>query len=227
MKRRTPYDFVAITDHSEYYGVLKDLINPDSPLSKSDFAKQLAKMRTDPKAAQGAVVKLIGTIVENNPMPEYVTPELRMGNWQKFIATADKFNDPGTFTTLYAYEWTSIPNGANMHRNVFFKDKPAAVPFSSFDSEQTEDLWTYLEIQRNQGIDVFAIPHNGNVSDGWMFGRNKFLGGPSSVVAYRCKVRQAAAGQRAAVRDPSDQGQFRGAPAALAERRVRQFRTVQ
>ena len=52
--------------------------------------------------------------------------------WQKFIKTADKFNDPGKFTTLYAYEWTSIPNGANMHRNVFFKDKPAAVPFSSF-----------------------------------------------------------------------------------------------
>ena len=51
MKRRTPYDFVAITDHSEYYGVLKDLIDPASPLSKSDFAKQLQKMETDPAAA--------------------------------------------------------------------------------------------------------------------------------------------------------------------------------
>ena len=71
--------------------------------------------------------------------------------WQKFVATADKHNDPGKFTTLYAYEWTSIPNGANMHRNVFFKDKPAAAPFSSFDSVLPEDLWTYLEIQRNLG----------------------------------------------------------------------------
>ena len=42
MKRRTPYDFVAITDHAEYFGVLKDLVDPASPLSKSDFAKQLA-----------------------------------------------------------------------------------------------------------------------------------------------------------------------------------------
>jgi hypothetical protein len=91
MKRRTPYDFVAITDHSEYYGVLKDLINPANPLSKSDFAKQLARMETDPKAAGPAVQKLIETLVQNDPMSEYVTSELRVGNWKKFIATADKF----------------------------------------------------------------------------------------------------------------------------------------
>jgi hypothetical protein len=143
MKRRTPYDFVAITDHSEYYGVLWQLLDPKNPLSKSAFAKQLAKMHTDPKAAGPAVQKLILTLVENDPMKEYVTPELRQERWQDFIKTADKYNDPGTFTTLYAYEWTSIPDGANMHRNVFFKDKPAAVPFSSFDSIYPEDLWSY------------------------------------------------------------------------------------
>jgi hypothetical protein len=176
MKRRTPYDFVAITDHSEYYGVLKDLVDPKSPLSKSEFAKQFQKARTDPAAAKAAVTKLIGSLVTNTPLPEYVTPELRMGNWQKFIETADKFNKPGKFTALYAYEWTSIPDGANMHRNVFFKNKPAAVPFSSFDSIYPEDLWTYMEIQRNQGIEVLAIPHNGNVSNGWMYAPNKFLG---------------------------------------------------
>ena len=177
MQRRTPYDFVAITDHSEYYGVLKDLIDPDSPLSKSDFAKQLQQARTNPEAAKEAIGQLIHTLVSNNPMPEYVTPELRLGNWQNFIATADKFCKPGEFTTLYAYEWNSIPDGKNMHRNVFFKDKAAVMPFSSFDSIYPEDLWTYLEIQRNQGIDVFAIPHNSNVSNGWMFSENEFLGG--------------------------------------------------
>jgi uncharacterized protein DUF3604 len=176
MKRKTPYDFVAITDHSEYYGVLKEFKNPKSELSKSDFAKSVVEGVDDPSKAGPAVQKLIQTLVQSDPLPEYVTPELRQGMWQKFIKTADKHNDPGKFTTLYAYEWTSIPNGANMHRNVFFKDKAAAVPFSSFDSVQPEDLWTYLEIQRAQGIDVFAIPHNSNVSDGWMFSPNKFQG---------------------------------------------------
>jgi hypothetical protein len=178
MKRRTPYDFVAITDHSEYYGVLKEFDDPKSDLSKTDFAKSIVAGVKDPSKAGPAVQKLIQTLVKSEPLPEYVTPELRMGMWQKFIKTADAHNEPGKFTALYAYEWTSIPNGANMHRNIFFKDKPAAVPFSSFDSVLPQDLWTYLEIQRNQGIDVFAIPHNSNVSDGWMFSPNKFLGGP-------------------------------------------------
>jgi len=178
MKRRTPYDFVAITDHAEYFGVLKEFDNPKSDLSKSDFAKQIVAGVKDPSKAGPAVQKLIQTLVKSEPLPEYATPELRMSKWQEFLKTADKHNDPGKFTALYAYEWTSIPGGANMHRNVFFKDKAAAVPFSAFDSILPEDLWTYLEIQRGQGIEVFAIPHNSNVSDGWMFSPNKFLGGP-------------------------------------------------
>ena len=179
IKRTTPYDFVAITDHSEYFGVLKDLVNPKSPLSKSDFAKGFTKGIEG--GGQGAkyVSQLIGTLLTNNPMPQYVTPELLMGNWQKYVAAANRHNDPGKFTTLIAYEWTSIPDGQNMHRNVFFRDdKGPAVPFSSFDSIFPEDLWTYLEVQRNQGIETFAIPHNGNVSDGWMYSPNKFHGGP-------------------------------------------------
>jgi hypothetical protein len=178
MKRRTPYDFVAITDHAEYYGVLKDLIDPKSPLSKSDFAKSIAAGRKDPEKGKVALAAILASLINTEPMPQYVTPELRTGKWQKFLETADRFNAPGKFTALYAFEWTSIPGGQNMHRNVFFKDKPPAAPFSAFDSIHPEDLWTYLEIQRNQGIDTFAIPHNSNVSNGWMFSANKFLAGP-------------------------------------------------
>ena len=178
MKRRTAYDFVAITDHAEYYGVLKDLTDPKNPLSKTPVAQQLMKARTDPKARAAAVTTLIGTLSDNKPIKEYVTPELRTGYWQKFIATADKFNDPGKFTALYAFEWTSNGAHANMHRNVFFKDKPPTVPYSSFDSILPEDLWTYLESQRDGGVDTFAIPHNGNLSDGWMYSYDKFLAEP-------------------------------------------------
>jgi hypothetical protein len=180
IQRRTPYDFVAITDHSEYYGVLKQLTDPDNPLSQSEFAKGFTRgiLGGDNEAAAKYVSGLIGTLLTNNPMEEYVTPDLLTGNWAKFIEVADRFYKPGEFTTLYGYEWTSIPNGQNMHRNVFFREKPPIVPFSSFDSQNPEDLWTYLEIQRNSGIPAFAIPHNSNVSDGWMFSPNKFHGGP-------------------------------------------------
>jgi hypothetical protein len=139
MQKRTPYDFVAITDHAEYYGVLKEFSNPDSPLADSDFARGIVKGQTDPKAGGPFFKQLLASLFAGKPIPEYATPELRTSMWQTFIEAADKANEPGKFTALYAYEWTSIPRGSNMHRNVFFKDKVAAYTFSAFDSDKP---WT-------------------------------------------------------------------------------------
>ena len=173
IKRRTPYDFMAVTDHAEYFSVMRRLIDPKDPLAKTDLAKRLQKQ--DPTA----VLDILHSIITSTAMPEYVAPELLKSNWEEFIKVANKYNDPGTFTTLIAFEWTSIPNGRNMHRNVFFRnDTGPRAPFSAFDSIYPEDLWTYQEVQRNAGVENFAIPHNGNVSDGWMYSPNKFLGGP-------------------------------------------------
>ena len=179
IRKKTPYDFVAITDHAEYFGVMPRLIDPKDPLSKTDFAKKLqdkqAKM-TDPTSAVSIILHSILTSI---PMLEYVKPKMIQENWAAYVKAANKHNEPGKFTALIAYEWTSIPNGRNMHRNVFFRDdKGPKAPFSAFDSYYPEDLWTYQEVQRNIGVENFAIPHNGNVSDGWMFSPNKFLGGP-------------------------------------------------
>jgi hypothetical protein len=176
MKKRTPYDFIAITDHAEYFGVLKEFGNPASPLAKSDFAKGIVAGQTDPKAGGPAFKQLLKSLFAGEPIPEYATPELRTSLWQTFVDAADRHYEPGKFTTLYAFEWTSIPNGSNMHRNVFFKNKAAAFPYSAFDSIYPDDLWTYLETQREQGIEVFAIPHNSNVSNGWMFSEYEFMG---------------------------------------------------
>ncbi|MGI9330381.1 MAG: DUF3604 domain-containing protein, partial [Gammaproteobacteria bacterium] len=189
MQKRTPYDFVAITDHAEYFGVLKEFADPDSPLASSDFAKGIVAGQTDPEAGGPSFKKLLASLFAGVPIPEYATPELRTSLWQEYLKAADKANDPGKFTALYGFEWTSIPNGSNMHRNVFFKDKAAAFPYSAFDSVFPEDLWTYLESQRAQGIDVFAIPHNSNVSNGWMFSEYEFMG---NKMTERYAKRQAA-----------------------------------
>jgi len=172
IKRSTPLDFVAITDHAEYFGVMPSLIDPNSSLSKTELAKMMTE---DPNAAAG---QIIGSLLTGVPMSEFYTPELLTSNWKKYVETANKYNKPGEFTTFIAWEWTSIPNGRNMHRNVFFRDSGPDAPFSAFDSTYPEDLWTFMEIQRNLGHECLAIPHNGNVSDGWMYAPNKFLGGP-------------------------------------------------
>ena len=172
IKRKTPYDFMAITDHAEYFGVMPRLIDKSDPLAKTDLAKKLQK--NDPSAVQ----EILHSILTSTGMPEFVEPSLMQSNWQNYVKVTNKYNDPGKFTTLIAFEWTSIPNGRNMHRNVFFRNDTGPVaPYSSFDSFYPEDLWTYLEVQRTAGNANFAIPHNGNVSDGWMYSPNKFLGG--------------------------------------------------
>ena len=172
IKRGTPYDFMAVTDHAEYFGVMPRMIDPKDPLSKSDLAKRLQKQ--DP----AAVGEILHDILTSTGRPELTKPELLRDNWQNYVKITNKYNDPGKFTTLIAFEWTSIPGGRNMHRNVFFRnDSGPRAPYSSFNSIYPEDLWTYMEVQRNAGADTFAIPHNGNVSDGWMYSPYKFLGG--------------------------------------------------
>ena len=103
IRKKTPYDFVGITDHSEYFGVMPGLIDPNNPLSKSAFAKKLqdknAKM-TDPTSAVSIILHSILTSI---PMEEYVKPEMLQSNWADFVKTANSYNDPGKFTAFIAY----------------------------------------------------------------------------------------------------------------------------
>ena len=127
-------------------------------------------MSGDEKKGDEAFGKLAITLTENKPDMNFDDPEIIGSAWQKHIDITNKHYEPGKFTTLIAFEWTSIPNNQNLHRNVFFRDDkgPKSV-FSAFDSDRPEDLWTYLEIQRDMGHQVFAIPHNGNLSNGLMY----------------------------------------------------------
>ena len=91
--------------------------------------------------------------------------------WKQFVTIADKYYQPGKFTTFVAYEWTSTPDNRNMHRNIIFKDskKVPEVPFTALDSYHPEDLWNWMDTQRQAGNELLAISHNANLSDGIMF----------------------------------------------------------
>jgi hypothetical protein len=97
------------------------------------------------------------------------------------IENAERYNQPGVFTTFIGYEWTSGPGSNNLHRNVIFRDGAdrtrQVVPFSALDSDDPEDLWNYLQNYEDQtGGRVLAIPHNGNLSNGMMFMLETFDG---------------------------------------------------
>ena len=109
------------------------------------------------------------------PMPAVLTnPQMTRSIWEKNVDAADKYNEPGRFTALVGYEWSSNSKGNNLHRVVVFRESGAMVkqilPFSSLASDNPEDLWKALRAyQEKTGGRVLAIPHNGNLSNGLMF----------------------------------------------------------
>jgi hypothetical protein len=123
---------------------------------------------------------IISSAGSGKPIWYMSDPEVMKSIWQKHVQTTNKHYEPGKFTTLVAFEWTSIPNFQNLHHNVFFRDEGPEVVFSQFDSVHREDLWTYQDVQRGLGHENFSIPHNSNVSNSLMFAPRNSYGLPIS-----------------------------------------------
>jgi len=163
-----PLDFLAVTDHAEYLGVLPSLSDPNGPFADTSIAREI--LSGDIKRYGAAAMSVMMTLSSLEMHPELTDQSVSRSIWSTYVDIAEEFYEPGVFTTLVAYEWTSIPDSQNMHRNVIFRgiDVPE-LPFSAFDSDKAEDLWAWLDKARAEGSDVLAIPHNSNVSDGMMF----------------------------------------------------------
>jgi len=162
-----PLDFILMTDHSEFMGMAAMALDKKSGVYNTEMGKLLraGDMKSGAKA-----LFLMQKAISDHTLPEGYTFDSFKNVWQQVIDNAEKYNEPGKFTTFIAYEWTSMPMGENLHRNVIFRgtDVPA-MPFTALDSVVPEDLWTYLEAERAKGNDNLAISHNGNLSNGRMF----------------------------------------------------------
>ena len=116
------------------------------------------------------------------PDPPFKIDSVVRDAWRTYTALADRYNEPGRFSAIIGYEYTTR-GGFNLHRNVLFRGDASVanqtVPFSQFDSQNPEDLWKSLsEFKQRTGAEVLAIPHNGNLSNGLMFSRETNAGEP-------------------------------------------------
>ncbi|HLZ73639.1 DUF3604 domain-containing protein [Phenylobacterium sp.] len=174
-KRAWPLDFTAVTDHSEYLGAMTQLDIPGSPFSQTSIAKQVGGGGQRAFLRAGEAMRG-GDTQDTRDM---TAAAQAADGWNVEMKAANANYQPGKFTTFVAYEWTASPGqGIHMHRNVIFNSDHAPNPFTSVDSNHPEDLWKYLEAVRKQGIDVLAIPHNSNLSDGRDFDWNMSDGRP-------------------------------------------------
>ncbi|MDP6977927.1 MAG: DUF3604 domain-containing protein [Myxococcota bacterium] len=194
----TPLDFLVIADHAEYLGVIRTINETgipkedlgifdwlkahyidywisdvmDSDKGREAFASLLPK--------QASVEEAAATQLEPAIPASF---EISKRVWAEAIETADRHNDPGRFTTLIGWEWSSIPGGANLHRVVFTSAGADVAstffPHSSADSQYPEDLWAWLDETTDEtGAQFVAIPHNSNISKGYMFQDKTLRGEP-------------------------------------------------
>jgi len=170
VKLNKALDFMGVTEHAEYQGIMSKLTDPKSPLFNCSFAKEL---RSDDNAVRTkAVTAIMNTVMTGKPIPEFVDKKMVAEVWHDIIKMANKHNKPGKFTAFIGIEWSSNgPKGyQNLHRNTIYRgDKAVAECFTTFDSLKPEDLWTFNEKARKLGFQLLAIPHNPNYSDGLMF----------------------------------------------------------
>ena len=106
---------------------------------------------------------------------------VQIDTWRSQTELADEYYRPGEFSTFIGWEWSSTPGGANLHR-VVFTDGDAEVgqsfhPYRLIDSQYPEDLWAWLEeTSVATGADFLSIPHNSNLSKGFMFDTTRLRG---------------------------------------------------
>lgn len=186
VRLRRPLDFLVVSDHAEYLGGYYRF-NVNDPLVVGTKAGD----QWSAYLAEGNPGKLIAAFTASmkDPVNNYPFPEgTRVAIWQDVAQTADEYNRPGTFTAFTGYEWTSMINGNNLHRVVVYKDSAdkagQVAPFSGQDSLDPQDLWQALaDYEDATGGEVFAIAHNGNLSNGMMF-PNKTVDGQPLTTAY-------------------------------------------
>ena len=178
-----PLDWLAITDHSDGMGFINDILSASPLVTRYEQGARWSKgMRAGGQEAVNATLDLIAAGSQGTIDPEmlanYSPGSRRYATlWDDVINAAEEYNDPGAFTALIGFEWTSLVNGGNMHRNVLFRDNGdrarQVVPFTMFPpmgSTDPLDLYKYLEdYEARTNGSIMALAHNGNLSNGIMF----------------------------------------------------------
>lgn len=202
----TPLDFLVVSDHAEYLGVIRSLyLNPMETEGLSwreriwtRFVQYLLRDAIDnqsgrelftsilPEPADNAVTAMEGW--EDDRVSGLIPrqPTVEIDTWKLITETADAHNEPGQFTALIGWEYSLIPGGANLHRIVMgdinAEQAQTFAPFGFDDSSFPSDLWAWLEeTSASTGGNFIAIPHNSNISKGSMFDVRDIRGTDMSV----------------------------------------------
>jgi uncharacterized protein DUF3604 len=178
-----PLDWLVITEHSDGMGLITDILDAVPGVTKFEQGRKWSEgYRAGGQEAVAATLDLITQFSQGNVEPElfsqYQPGARRFASiWSDNVQTADAFNEPGDFSAIIGFEWTSLDKGNNLHRNVIFRDGSEragqVVPFTMtapYGSSDPLDLYKWMQAyeDKTNGA-VLALAHNGNLSNGIMF----------------------------------------------------------
>ena len=166
-----PLDYLVVADHSENLGMAPLIAESSPDLLRIPWGKMVHDLVKAGKPFEAYGEWGLKMAAGDDPLND---DELTRTIWNRIVDSAERYNQPGVFTALHGFEWTSSPEANNLHRVVIFRDDASKVrglvPFSNYDSSNPEDLWAWLQnYQDETGGRVLASPHNGNLSNGLMF----------------------------------------------------------
>ena len=180
-----PLDFLVIADHAEVLGAVYQVFNGNKELSSTKTGKAMLRLAPEQTDAQLQAIydafNYAASGVENElgVLGQDLYNDLHGGEkrrtaWDDYIDAAERHNEPGKFTALIGFEWSSNTNGGNLHRVVFQAEGGDVarqyIPYSYLDSDDPEDLWKWLDAtSKATGATFVATPHNSNISIGQMF----------------------------------------------------------
>jgi hypothetical protein len=155
-------------------GVVPMILQGDPRVASTETGGRYVQM-----AAEGREIDVFGELIAqiNGVVPvsqDLNSPEISSSVWAEIMDAADRHYEPGKFTAFMGWEWSSTPQGQNLHRVVVMKGNKdngsTFIPYTSLDSNRPEDLWDWLTAtSASSGADFLAIPHNSNISGGLMF----------------------------------------------------------
>jgi Protein of unknown function (DUF3604) len=183
VKLARPLDWLVIADHSDLMGFAEDIARgAPNILALPEGKRWYEGMQAGGQAAADAALDAITNFAQQT-LPQELVDDYSPGSkvydsvWERVVKTAEQYNDPGNFSTIIGYEWTSLVKGNNLHRNVLLRDGAEralqVVPMVTqppIGSTDPLDLYTWLEAYESKtGGSALAIAHNGNLSNGLMF----------------------------------------------------------
>lgn len=176
IKLTRPMDFLVIADHAEGYGMVTAIMAGNTALLADTTVQRWARLIAEGENVRAGIEMIAAQA--NGRVPEVVLeqgPAIARSTWLDALRTAEAYNEPGKFSAMLGFEWSSLVRGNNLHRVVIFRDDSEKlenlVPLdSNVSGMNPEKLWAWMgDYEDKTGGRVLAIPHNPNLSNGMMF----------------------------------------------------------